>query len=233
MGFVKSLLGLEGVEKVGDRILGELEAARARGEQQLLISYTQSEIGVRANATQMALLIRRRFEKRGFEVLDGEGGAFGDDVRMLVRCQPAPSAAAASRTTAASQSSDPDLERLHRAMKAIDEAPPGGKEGASMTGPDIEATGAWVADRFAAGDYEAVWHRRLELGLGLSGDKVDTETWFWLNAYSALAALRLGAKDHPLVSTAAGFADQAYRQLSIPNDQVREAMAEINERFFG
>lgn len=232
MGFVKSLLGLGGVEKVGNRILDELEAARARGEEQLLVSYTQSEIGARANATQMALLIRRRFEKRGFEVLDGEGGGFGDDVRMLVRCQPAPSTAA-SRTTAAPQGNDPDLERFHRAMKAIDEAPPGGKEGTAMTGTDIEATGAWMADRFATGDYEAVWHRRLELGLGLSGDEVDTDTWFWLNAHSALAALRLGARDHPLVSTAAGFADQAYRQLSVQTDQAREAMAEINERFFG
>jgi len=87
MGIVKSLLGFGGVEKVGDRIVEELEAARARGEEQLLIGYTQSEIGIRGSATQMAVFIRRRIEKAGFEVLDGQGGEFGDDVRLLVRCK--------------------------------------------------------------------------------------------------------------------------------------------------
>lgn len=87
MGFVKSLFGFGGVERVGDRIVMELEAARARGEEQLLVGYTQSEIGIRGNATQMAVFIRRKIEKAGFEVLEGQGGDFGDDVRLLVRCK--------------------------------------------------------------------------------------------------------------------------------------------------
>lgn len=120
----------------------------------------------------------------------------------------------------------------HKRM-TIDEAPPGGEEGADMTGSEIEAIRAWMTDRFAADDYEAIWHRRLEPGRGLSGENVKTETWFWVNALSALAALRLGAKDHPLVATAAGFADQAYRQLPDQDDQARKAMSEINKRFFG
>jgi hypothetical protein len=86
VGFIKSVMGLGGVEKVGDRILGELEAARNRGEERLWVGYTQSEIGIRGNATQMAVFIRRKIEKRGFEVIEGEGGSFGDDVRLLVRC---------------------------------------------------------------------------------------------------------------------------------------------------
>jgi len=232
MGFVKSVLGLGGVEKVGNRIVEELEAARARGEEQLLVGYTQSEIGIRANATQMAVFIRRRIEKAGFEVLDGRGGDFGADVRMLVRCRPAQPAAPSS-APAAPQENDPDLDRFHRAMKAIEEAPPSGKEGVGMTGGEIEAIRTWMTGRFAADDYEAIWHRRLELGLRLSGENVKTETWFWVNALPALAALRLGAKDHPLVSTAAGFADDAYRNLSGQDDQAQEAMAEINRRFFG
>jgi hypothetical protein len=87
MGFVKSLLGFGGVERVGDRIVEELEAARERDEEQLLVGYTQSEIGIRGNATQMAVFIRRKIEKAGFEILDGQGGDFGDDVRLLVRCK--------------------------------------------------------------------------------------------------------------------------------------------------
>ncbi len=43
----------------------------------------------------------------------------------------------------------------------------------------------------------------------------------------------MGSKDHPLVSTAAGFADEAYRNLSDQDDEAKKAMAEINRRFFG
>lgn len=81
------LAGFGGVEKVGNRIVDELEAARARGEEQLLVGYSQSEIGVRANATQMGVFVRRRIEKAGFEVLDGEGGDYRADVRLLVSCR--------------------------------------------------------------------------------------------------------------------------------------------------
>lgn len=85
MGFVKSLMGFGGVERVGDRIVEEVEAARARGEEQLEVGYAQSEIGIRGDATHMAVFIRRRIEKAGFEVVDGQGGDYGDDVRLLVR----------------------------------------------------------------------------------------------------------------------------------------------------
>jgi hypothetical protein len=232
MGFVKSLMGFGGVEKVGNRIVEELEAARTRGEEQLVVGYTQSEIGVRANATQMAVFIRRKIEKSGFEVIDGEGGSFGADVQMLVRWKPAQSATPPS-TTVAPQENGPDMERFHRMMKAVDEAPPAGKQGNGMASSEIETIRTWMADRFVAEDYEAVWHRRLELGLGLSGENVEMETWFWVNALPALAALRLGAKDHPLVATSAGYADQACRHLPDPDDQIQGAMSEINERFFG
>jgi hypothetical protein len=85
MGLVKSLMGLGEVERVGERIVKEAEAARTRGEEQIKVRYTQSETGIRGNATQMAVFIRRRIEKAGFEVIGGQGGDFGDDVRLLVR----------------------------------------------------------------------------------------------------------------------------------------------------
>jgi len=87
MGIVRSVMGFGGVERVGERIVQEIEDARARGEQQVLVRYTQSEIGVRANASQMAVFIRRRIEKAGGEVLDSKGGDYGEDVELLVRCR--------------------------------------------------------------------------------------------------------------------------------------------------
>lgn len=226
------MMGFGGVERVTDRILEELEAARGRGEQQLVVSYTQSEIGIRANATQMAVFIRRKIEKRGFEIIDGTGGEFGGDVRLLVSCK-LPRATPRSGQGSPEANNDPDLEQLNRALQAISDAPPAGSEGADMSGADIAEIQAWMGDRFAAGDYEATWHRRLALGYGLSGDGVETETWFWVNAFPALSALRLGEKDHPFVATSAGFADEAYRKLSEQSSPVQKAMSEINDRFFG
>jgi hypothetical protein len=64
---------------------------------------------------------------------------------------------------------------------------------------------------------------------------MSSATWFWLNAYSALAALRaeirwvnpMGQSEwHPIVSTCAGYADQVHRELG-PNEQA--ANAEIAE----
>lgn len=86
MGIIKSAMGFGGVERVCERILGEIEQAHARGESEIWVEYTQHEIGIRANATQMAVFIRRRIEKAGYQVVDGSGGAYGEDVRLQVRC---------------------------------------------------------------------------------------------------------------------------------------------------
>jgi hypothetical protein len=37
MGIIKSVMGFGGVERVGERIVKEIEDARARGEQQVLV----------------------------------------------------------------------------------------------------------------------------------------------------------------------------------------------------
>jgi hypothetical protein len=227
VGIFKSLMGFGGVERVGDRILGELEAARDRGESQLVVGYTQSEIGIRGNASQMALFIRRKFEKEGFEVADGEGGAYGEDVRFIVRWR------LIQMTGESMSTGDPDLAQFHRSLRAAEEAPPPGDDGVGMAEADIADVRGWMRERFAAKDYEAVWHRRLALGYELSGDAVDKETWFWVNAFSAQAALRRGEKDHPFVATSAGYADSAYWALSDRSAEVEEAMSEINALFFG
>jgi hypothetical protein len=50
--------------------------------------------------------------------------------------------------------------------------------------------------------------RRVELGFGVPLDGVPQADRFWLNAAPAIAALRLGFKDHPMVAMCRGVADQ-------------------------
>jgi hypothetical protein len=59
-----------------------------------------------------------------------------------------------------------------------------------------------------AGDYEAVWAKRMQFGV-LSSGGADQPTWFWFNALPALAARRLGKTDHPLFGLACGNASAA------------------------
>jgi hypothetical protein len=150
VGIFKSVMGFGGVERVGERIVGELEAARDRGEAELEVGYSQSEIGVRANATQMGAFIRRKIEKAGFAVTAGEGGEYGADVRMLVRWAPV-------ATAVPGLVEDPDLAQFHRSVQAAEDGPPVGDEGAGLPPrrPDPNPT---VDDR-------TVQRRRLRGGL--------------------------------------------------------------------
>jgi hypothetical protein len=86
MGLLKGFAGLNGVDRAAERIIQEIEQRKARGEREFWVSYTQKEIGMRNSATQLASLVRRKIEKAGYEIVDGEGGSFGDDVRLLIRC---------------------------------------------------------------------------------------------------------------------------------------------------
>ena len=96
---------------------------------------------------------------------------------------------------------------------------------------DPEELVAWMRVEFNDGQYRNVWQHRLELGYEfVQGDMGDL-TWFWLNAYPALAALRQIPKiEHVFVSTCAGYADLVYRGLG---PEEAKANKEIAQRFFG
>ena len=86
MGLLKKVAGFEGIDVVSDRLLREIRQRQAAGESEFWVGYTQKEIrGRMASATQLAPLVRRKLEQAGYQVADGEGGSFGDDVRFLVR----------------------------------------------------------------------------------------------------------------------------------------------------
>jgi hypothetical protein len=105
---------------------------------------------------------------------------------------------------------------------------------------DPVALAAWMRREFEAGHHQAVWEHRLHLGYEFGQQDLGDRDWFWLNAYPALAALRIGVKadssspfsgqHHPFVATCAGYADQVHRGLG---EDAARANAEISERFFG
>lgn len=104
---------------------------------------------------------------------------------------------------------------------------------------DPEALATWMQELFTEERYQEIWRHRLSLGVGFSQGAIPDKTWFWLNAYPALAAMRanlrwddpLGSEAfHPLVATCAGWADQVHPGLG-PREKA--ANAEIAQRFFG
>lgn len=137
------------------------------------------------------------------------------------------------RKKASTQNLDPDLAQFQRAMEAIEAGPTPGKEGVGISGAQLEQIRTWMQQRFDSGDYASVWERRVALGYSLTQDGAPAETWYWVNALPALAALRLDNRDHPFVATAAGFADQVYWGLSERTAAIESTNTEIQQRFFG
>lgn len=86
MSLVKAAFGLNGTEKVADRIIVQAEAQRAEGHNEnFWIEYSQREIGFRVNASMAWRLIGRRIRKAGLTILENEAtGNYGDSVRLLI-----------------------------------------------------------------------------------------------------------------------------------------------------
>jgi hypothetical protein len=105
---------------------------------------------------------------------------------------------------------------------------------------DKAAVLAWMKEHFDRGSYRDVWEFREALGYEFVQEQEGSRIWFWVNAYPALAALRAGIKVidpvtglpdwPPLVTTSAGYADEARSGLGAGEDG---ANAEIAARFFG
>jgi hypothetical protein len=86
MGFVKAAFGLNGTEKVADRIIAQAETRRAEGRNEnFWTEYSQREIGFRVNASMAWGLIGRRIGKAGLTILKHEAtGNYGGSVRLLI-----------------------------------------------------------------------------------------------------------------------------------------------------
>lgn len=93
---------------------------------------------------------------------------------------------------------------------------------------ELAAIADWMRKRYAEGHHRAVWERRVAIAYGLPHDRMSQPDYFWTNAYGALAGLELQEKDHPMVATSAGLAEQALDRSQV--DQV-EVVQQINQRY--
>jgi hypothetical protein len=135
-------------------------------------------------------------------------------------------------TEAVDPDPDPDLAKLHREL-AAGEAQPPGDIGQTLTPSQIVGESRKIRHQVASGDVgdlRAAWDRRVELGYGVPSEGVPQADRFWLDAAPAIAGLRLGLKDHPMVKMCCGMAE--YEQNHEDPEQ-RAAVEEFKRLFFG
>lgn len=127
---------------------------------------------------------------------------------------------------------DPDLAKLHREL-AAGEAQPPGDIGQTLTPSQIVEESRRIRHQVYSGDpgdLRVAWNRRVELGYGVPSEGVPQPDRFWLDAAPAIAGLRLGLKDHPMVKMCCGMAE--YEQ-DYEDPEQRAAVEEFKKLFFG
>ena len=177
------------------------------------------------------------FERYGVGLQGGHGPLFeyacamsdGSSIAFLFRTSDAAETIAEVVNRAVGGARDPDMDELNRALKQSQAQPPG-DVGEELTAPEIIVEARRAREQFDRGDYDSLWARRVELGYGVGDDGVPQADRFWLDAAPAIAALRLGLKDHPMVAMCCGVA-QSGHDRSDP-EQV-EAVALFNRLYHG
>ena len=104
---------------------------------------------------------------------------------------------------------DPDLAQLHRSLGASRAQPPG-DIGKALTAAQIADESRRMRQQVASGDLRLAWDRRVQLGYGVPSEGIPQADRFWLNAAPAIAALRMGLKDHPMVPMCSGMAEREH-----------------------
>jgi hypothetical protein len=124
---------------------------------------------------------------------------------------------------------DPDLAQLNRELAAA-RAQPEGDLGAMLSPAQVIEESRRMRQQVASGHLRTAWDRRVQLGYGVPFDGVPQADRFWLNAAPAVAALRLGLKDHPMVAMCCGVAEGDEDR----NDaEQHAAVQEFKRLFFG
>ena len=125
--------------------------------------------------------------------------------------------------------SDPDLDHFNRSLDASNRAPSGdlGKE---MSPAQVTAEAQKIRRMVATGDLQEAWDRRVALGYGVPSDDVTQADRFWIDADPAIAALKLGLKDHPMVAMCCGVAES---NADLRDPEQANAVEEFNHLYHG
>jgi hypothetical protein len=124
---------------------------------------------------------------------------------------------------------DPALDDFQKAMAAVQAAPPG-DAGTGMSPEQVAHEVRRLRELLRSGRYAEAWAQRVHLGYDVPLDGVERSDAFWINAAGALAALRSGQKQHPMVAMCAGVCEQ---YLDSSDAEQAAAKDEIYERYFG
>lgn len=124
---------------------------------------------------------------------------------------------------------DPAWEQLQRELAAAS-AEPTGRGEEPMVGAAMSAVVVWMRTAYEDGQLDAIWQCRLRYGYGVDHDNETQSDWFWFNAYPALAALKTGRRDHPLVATCCGLADQAADRKSPEQARAQDEFEQLYHR---
>lgn len=155
--------------------------------------------------------------------------ADGGVVAFLFRTSDAAESIAVCVNDAVGGAKDPDRDSFNRGMRMARAKPPG-ELGKRLTPAQVIVEARQAREQLARGDYEALWQRRLELGYGVPEEDVPQPDRFWLDAAAAIAALRLGQKDHPMVAMCCGVAET---NADRSDPEQAEAVQLFNALFFG
>lgn len=130
---------------------------------------------------------------------------------------------------ALAEAEDPGVAQVIRSF-TLGEAKPSGDIGETLAPIQVVDESRRMRQQLTGGDLRSAWDRRLQLGYSVKFDGVSQADRFWFEAAPAIAALRLGFKDHPMVPACCGMAEQ---EQDRSDPEQRAAVEEINRLFFG
>jgi hypothetical protein len=165
----------------------------------------------------------------GFYEMSGGGGVIRDMAEKQAKTAAAEIQSLVDPPETEPVASEPA--KSQHSLALVDAGPePDTEPSDHWTQEDYERLARWMQKAWENKKYQAIWLRRIALGYGLVQRSAAQQEWFWVNALPALAGCELDLRDHPLMATFAGYADQAVDE-SIEGQQ--RAMEVINQKFFG
>jgi hypothetical protein len=135
----------------------------------------------------------------------------------------------AAMSGARAEAADPGLAQVNRSI-ALNEANRPGDAGKGLPPAQVIDESRRMHQQVTTGDLRSAWDRRLQLGSSVQFDGVPQADRFWFEAAPAIAALRLGLKDHSMVPACCGMAEQ---QQDRSDPEQGAAVEEIRKLFFG